>query len=71
MPRAKKRGASKNTVRLYDEVWKLAEILGRGDKTAGLDRLVLHAKESISQEVCPICKKPFDECDYFRNLEDE
>lgn len=39
MPRAKKLKATKATLRLYDDVQSLAEIVGAGDKTAGIEKL--------------------------------
>lgn len=39
MPQRKKLDASKNTLRLYNTVWDLAEIVGAGDKTAGIEKL--------------------------------
>lgn len=39
MPRAKKKGASRTTLRLYDETLALAQSLGNGNKTEGIDRL--------------------------------
>lgn len=70
MPRLKKHNASKNTLRLYDKVWDLAERLGNGSKTRGVEAAILHLEQSMSEGVCPICKKPFDECEYFQKLED-
>lgn len=71
MPRAKKYGASKTTLRLYDNLQDLATWLGRGDKTAGIEAVLSHMEESKKSGICPICKKPFDDCEYFNRLENE
>lgn len=71
MPRARKIGASKTTLRLYSEVQAIAKQLGNGDMTAGLEKLVQHSKESVSKGVCPVCKLPFDKCDYFKSLDND
>lgn len=71
MPRAKKLGASKNTLRLYDRLWKLAEKLGSGSKTAGIEGVLAHFESASETGVCPICKLPFDQCEYFKRLDEE
>jgi len=27
--------------------------------------------DSLLEEVCPVCHKPFDECDYFKSLDED
>ena len=71
MPRAKKIGASKTTLRLYDRLQDLSTRLGKGDKTAGIEALLAHAEESEKEGVCPICKLPFSQCEYFQQLEED
>jgi hypothetical protein len=46
----------------------------KGDRADSIAKALLEhpsIKEQLSSEICPICKKSFDECKYFQQLNDD